>query len=122
MSRVATRREQRQVLRAINEAEGRMLPPGWDAGLESQFGQALTTGPELDHDAHAEAAAAAERRLARQRAHPPLRLIRKPEPFSPPPDLETRNDVDHAARRRVAIGFLLWCAAWLAGAAWFAFN
>ena len=39
---IATTRQRKSVLRAIDRAERRMLPPGWDTGLESQFGSALT--------------------------------------------------------------------------------
>jgi hypothetical protein len=43
--RQATAAERAATLRNINRAEARMLPPGWDAGLEHQFGAALPTEP-----------------------------------------------------------------------------
>lgn len=39
---VATTAQRRRTLRNIRYAEANMLPPGWDKGLEHQFGSALT--------------------------------------------------------------------------------
>lgn len=42
MNRVTTPTQRRDVLAQIDRAERRMLPPGWDTGLETQFGSTLT--------------------------------------------------------------------------------
>lgn len=42
MNRVSTTEQRRQTLRNIRLAEASMLPPGWDEGLERQFGKTLT--------------------------------------------------------------------------------
>lgn len=43
MNPVATTAQRRKTLRNIRHIEADMLRPGWDKGLEHQFGQALTT-------------------------------------------------------------------------------
>lgn len=42
MTPVATSKQRRDTLRAIDRAEARMLPPGWDADLGRQFDTTLT--------------------------------------------------------------------------------
>lgn len=70
MNPVATTAQRRKTLRNIRHIEADMLRPGWDKGLEHQFGQALHSLPPIDHktdDAEQRAAIEAWKRQRPQR-------------------------------------------------------
>jgi hypothetical protein len=109
---VATTAQRRAVLRSIDRAEMRMLPPGWDAGLESQLGATLTDpagkAPTLTLVSNTAAPAetpATDPTAHTQAIHADFNAGDLGEPY-------VRKD--HNLRRRVAIALIAWtvvCAA-----------
>jgi hypothetical protein len=142
--RQATAAERAATLRNINRAEARMLPPGWDAGLEHQFGAALPTEPPRperpqieQHHLHravptltvvhnadkAECghgvcplSPSCTRRCYLTEAHRSLRqsIAEREAQLAEPPEVE----IDRRLRRRVAIGLALYALAFVSLAAW----
>jgi hypothetical protein len=133
--RQATAAERAATLRNIRQSEAIMLPPGWDAGLEHQFGAELLPEPPQPArvfptlTAVVRAADAAEcghgvcplspsctRRCYLTEAHRALResIAAREAQLAQPPEVE----IDHRLRRRIAIGLVLYVVAFFFAATW----
>lgn len=101
MNPVASQAQRQKTLRNIRHAERALLPPGWDDGLEHQFGSSLTnplTSSEVKQTTMPKAPAA-------------------PEP------MPAHSHIDHRARRIVWKLITLWCIAWILGPlGWWLFS
>lgn len=143
MNPVATTTQRRKTLRNIRHAEATMLPPGWDAGLENQFGKTLTTKaptlasvktderyvPELcnqhntacaGHCRYREAANALGRLRQPMPGEEPMRAMR---PADEPSPAERGGDLS-SSEQRAALAKWLLLAVFCAGLAliWAGFN
>lgn len=100
MNPVATNTQRRHVLRQINRAELGMLPPGWDKGLEHQFGSALIE-PAQNHTTTA----------ANDVEQDPISLARPRTTHQPAPTLKHAPMPIPTTRRTRLVALARWMAA-----------